>query len=165
MAKGLIQSTKTASHFMLAVFLFSFLWAVFPTSAPAYKESLRVSELWMRATSATTPRAAVYVTLHNQERRGPLILKSVEGDLAERIELHENRFNENGVMQMRPVEQISIPGGENVKLKPLGLHIMLIKPKKQFLAGETFTLTFVFDDDQKEIIQGTVHPLIFKPDQ
>lgn len=60
------------------------------------------------------------------------------------VELHDH-IHDNGVMRMRRVDGIAIPGGKTTALKPGGLHIMLMDLKQGLKQGETVELTLVFE--------------------
>lgn len=50
-----------------------------------------------------------------------------------------------GMMTMKPVSTIEIPGGETVELKPGGYHIMLLDVKKVLAVGDTIEVTLTFE--------------------
>ncbi len=53
---------------------------------------------------------------------------------------------------MVPAGEIEISPGGLVDLKPGGLHVMLMGLKHPMVKGETFTLTLVFSDDGKVVV-------------
>jgi copper(I)-binding protein len=50
-----------------------------------------------------------------------------------------------GMMTMKPVSAIEIPGGETVELKPGGYHVMLLDVKKVLAVGDTIEVTLTFE--------------------
>ncbi len=48
------------------------------------------------------------------------------------------------VMEMRPVAEVEVKGGQSVAFKPDGLHVMLIGLKAPLKEGERFPLTLRF---------------------
>ena len=49
-----------------------------------------------------------------------------------------------GVMEMRPVENLPLQAGQDVKLTPGGLHVMLMGLKHPLKPGDHFPLTVTF---------------------
>jgi len=47
---------------------------------------------------------------------------------------------------MNPVPALAIPAGGKVSLAPGGLHLMLIRPRRAFRAGDTIRVTLKLDD-------------------
>jgi copper(I)-binding protein len=50
----------------------------------------------------------------------------------------------SGAMTMRPINELALPAGETVQLKPGGYHIMLIDLVAPLEVGQTFDLTLSF---------------------
>ncbi len=61
----------------------------------------------------------------------------------QRVELH-NHIDDNGIMRMRPVQNIIVKDGE-VNFKPGGLHIMLMGLKRDLKEGETLKIRLNFE--------------------
>jgi copper(I)-binding protein len=57
------------------------------------------------------------------------------------------------VMRMRPVADIPIPPGETVRLRPGGLHVMLIGLKEPLRQGTTVPLTLRFERAGETTVQ------------
>jgi len=86
---------------------------------------------------------AAYMLIANSGGADKLI--SASTNVAKTVELH-TVIEENGVMQMRPVEGgIEVPASGNVELKPGGYHVMLIGLTKDLKAGDTVDLTLQFE--------------------
>jgi copper(I)-binding protein len=52
---------------------------------------------------------------------------------------------EGDIMRMRRVEDLPLPPGESVELRPGGLHLMLLGLTRSLLDGDTVDLTLHFD--------------------
>ena len=128
--------------------------AVVPPTAATV--GVTVSDAWARAavaapaasatpgmggndTTASGGVSAAYFTLLNTGGSADALVK-VASDVAASVELHTMTMNA-GVMEMRPVAQIDLPVGAEVKLAPGGFHVMLIGLKKDLVEGETVKLT------------------------
>jgi len=70
-------------------------------------------------------------------------LIGVESLISEKTSLHQY-IHENGVVKMRPVGSIPIPGNSKVILKPGGYHVMLFGLKELLRAGEQFPVKAIF---------------------
>ena len=66
---------------------------------------------------------AAYLRLRNKNI-APCRFVSAEADIAERTEFHSH-IHVNGMMKMRQIEEVMIPGGEVLEFRPGGLHLML----------------------------------------
>lgn len=114
--------------------------AAFGQSGPALPGSIEVRQIWSR--SAAQGRVGVlYATI--VDRGEPDRLLGAETSVAEKVEMHES-LSENGIMQMRPVEALSLAPGQPIALKPGGYHMMLVGLRRALREGDTFPITFRF---------------------
>jgi len=118
--------------------------------ATAHQEkvgSVTVHHPWARASATSQAKTgAIFLKLENHSD-SEVILIEASTDVAKRTELHTHIMNDNGVMQMRPVEGgIRVSASETVELKPGGLHIMLMGLKAPLFEGEFFDITLTFSD-------------------
>lgn len=100
-------------------------------------ETVRVTEVWARATAPGQKVAGVFLDI---TASADARLVGVESPVAGKAELHYMRMDD-GVMRMRKVEAIDLPGGATVSLKPGGYHVMLFDLKQPLKPGETIALT------------------------
>lgn len=70
-------------------------------------------------------------------------LVAARSDCCHAVELHTHRF-ENDVIRMRKVDEIRLPAGKAVLLRPGGYHIMLIGLHAPLKDGDTVKLTLEF---------------------
>lgn len=98
---------------------------------------------------------AAFLTLDNGKGPDDRLL-SAQGDVSTTVELHTHHM-ENGVMEMRKVDDIPVPAGKTVKLQPGGLHVMLIGLKAPLVEGETFPLTLNFEKAGAVTVEVAVH--------
>jgi periplasmic copper chaperone A len=116
---------------------------VVPTSATAVSgAAISVSGAWLRMPATMDTPAAGYLVVRNS---GPADrLMSAVTDLATQVEMHQTTMS-GGMMQMAPVQFITIPAGGQAELKPGGYHLMLIGLKRTLKAGEQATLNLTFE--------------------
>lgn len=99
--------------------------------------------------------SAAYMVIRNTGSAADKLV-AASGDIAKSIEIH-TVIEENGMMQMRPVEGgIEIPAGGSVELKPGGYHVMLIGLNRDMIAGETVQLTLKFEQAGDVPVTATI---------
>ena len=111
-------------------------------SAHAQTAPVTVQGAWVRASVQGQPTTGAYMTLTARE---PLTLLGASSPAASIVELHEMKLD-GDVMRMRAVDQLALPAGKSVELKPGGLHFMLMELKAQFKPGLTVPLTLRLRD-------------------
>lgn len=104
---------------------------------------LTIDHPWARATPGQARNGAVYLTIKTSGTEGDRLIRA-ETAVAGKVELHTH-LHENGVMKMRPVNDIPVAPGKLTKLEPGGLHIMLLNLKAPLKVGDKFPLTLVFE--------------------
>ncbi len=141
---------------MRAVALLWLCLGVLMVSACAASSTMSVRDPWVRAAVATGAQAtsgtsadhhstpgggtsAAYFTLVNTSNQDDALIR-VESDIATSIELHQTSI-QDGIMRMRPVEEVVIPARGTVAFAPGGLHVMFVGLTRDLRAGETLTLT------------------------
>jgi copper(I)-binding protein len=60
------------------------------------------------------------------------------------------------MVMMRPVEQVVVPAGGKVELKPGGYHLMLFDLKRELTVGQSIRLVLTFRDAGKVPVTATV---------
>jgi len=97
--------------------------------------------------------SAVYMTITN-ESDSTLRFVAAQTTVAGIVEIHETSMGDNDVMQMRPVEgSIEIPAGEQVELRPGGLHIMMLDLQANLLPSDAFMLTLMLESDSGDMLE------------
>ena len=115
---------------------------------------ITVSDAWARTSPMMERAGAAYMVLQNGGAAEDKLL-SVEGDVAQAIELHETK-EMNGMMQMSPVPNIPVPANGKAELKPGGLHVMLIGLNRELKAGDKVQLTLNFEEAGKVPVTAEV---------
>jgi periplasmic copper chaperone A len=101
---------------------------------------LEVDTPWARATIGTARPGAAYVTFRNTGDQLEELV-DISTPAAAHPEVHEME-EEGGVMKMRPAGPLEIPPGEEVRLEPGGMHIMLMQLQQPLEEGESIPITF-----------------------
>ncbi len=117
--------------------------AALPAAAhDATAGDIAIGHPWSRAAGANGTGAG-FMTLHNGGTQ-PDRLLSAASPVARQVELHTH-IRDGNVMRMRPVEDIPIPAGQTVELRPGGLHVMMIGLKQPLVQGTRVPLTLRFE--------------------
>ena len=104
-----------------------------------------VSEGWARPTIGEGRITAAYMTLQNLGSEADT-LRGASSPKAARVEIHETKMTDEGVMKMRPLaDGLVLPPGESVSLEPGGTHIMVMGLERKLPQGATLPLTLEFE--------------------
>lgn len=128
-----------------------------PASASKAADGITVENPFARAVPPGQPNSASFMTLVNSSDVDHSV-KSAASPVAATVELHTHT-NNNGVMEMRQVEQIDIPAKGRVELKPGGLHIMLIGLKQDMKVGENAPITLTFEDGSTTMTNAPIQEI------
>jgi len=115
--------------------------------------SIHVSDA--RLAVPTGPNAAVYFQLENDGDH-EVELVGAESDIA-MAEIHQTTMN-GDLMQMEPVDQITIAPGQTVEFAPGGYHVMLMDVPALEL-GQEVNVTLLFRSDQAVTFAAEVRPI------
>jgi copper(I)-binding protein len=102
---------------------------------------ITIAHPWTRAAAAGANGAA-YMTLRNAGREADQLVAG-STPVARTVELHTH-IRDGEVMRMRQVRDIALPAGQAVRLRPGGLHVMLIGLAEPLRAGAEMPLTLRF---------------------
>lgn len=123
-------------------------------AAQASAPALVVRDAWVRATAAGRVQTGGFMVIENTSAT-PRTLVSASADVASPVELHEMK-QENGMMRMSPVKDLTVPAKGVLELKPGSFHLMLFGLKAPLTAGQTINITLVFDDGTKVPVKAEV---------
>lgn len=117
-----------------------------PTAAAPAAPAIEIADIRARATPGLeNENSAAYAVITNRgAETDRLVGASVDASVAGRVELHTT-VKEGEMMRMVQVEGWDIEPGASLELMPGGNHIMILELAKQFVVGDAFTLTLVFE--------------------
>lgn len=124
-------------------------------AAPAFAAGIAVQKAWVRWLPAGLP-AAGYATLINSGDQ-PVALTGVSSPDYGEVMLHRS-LNRGGMERMVMVNSIPLPPHGRATLAPGGYHLMLMQPRHAIRPGQQITLTFMFADGSKVVVQAPVRP-------
>lgn len=150
---------------------------------PAVEGTITVEKAWARNSPMEVSNGAAYMNITSSVD-DTLVGASVDPSIAAKVEIHETVMAEGGMsdttamgmsdstsmgmsdttmaggtsgaMTMRPIEELALPAGETVELKPGGYHIMLIDLAAPLELGQTFDLTLTFGSGASETVSVEV---------
>ncbi|PKN83062.1 MAG: hypothetical protein CVU47_00800 [Chloroflexi bacterium HGW-Chloroflexi-9] len=114
-------------------------------AAPA-APAIEIADIRARATPGLeNENSAAYAVITNRgTEKDRLVSGSVDASVAGRVELHTT-VKEGEMMRMVQVDGWDIEPGASLELMPGGNHVMILELAEQFVVGDTFTLTLVFE--------------------
>jgi copper(I)-binding protein len=95
------------------------------------------TDVWARATVPKQTATGAFMTLKSTT---DVTLVNAASPAANIVEVHEMRMKDN-VMYMRAIDEVPLPAGKAVELKPGGYHVMLIELVKPLKAGDKVPIT------------------------
>jgi copper(I)-binding protein len=105
-------------------------------------KQVEIKNAWIRATVPGQQVAGAYLEITSA--KGGTLVK-VETPAANMAEIHSMKV-ENGIMRMKPIESLTLPAKETIKLSPGGNHLMLTGLKQTLKAGDSVSLQLIFKD-------------------
>ncbi|TRZ63888.1 MAG: copper chaperone PCu(A)C [Rhodocyclaceae bacterium] len=115
--------------------------------APAWAQSVSISDAWVRGTVAGQTATGAFMELKASENAA---LLGVSSPIAGTVEVHEMSMDK-GVMKMRATPKLDLPAGKVVALKPGSYHIMLMDLKQPLKKGDSVPLTLKVEGKDKRL--------------
>jgi copper(I)-binding protein len=118
-------------------------------------DTLQLSQAWVRATPPNAQVAGAFLSIENTASKTDRLL-SASTETAERVEIHEMKMD-GEMMQMRQLSNgLAIPAKQKTILKPGGIHLMLIAPKRPLAEGQKITISLLFEKAGKRQLEFNV---------
>ena len=111
---------------------------------------LRIEDAWARETPQGAPNGVIYMVIHNDTGNHDALI-AVESPSAGHSGIHTH-IDDNGVMRMRPRDDLKIPARGTVVLEPGGDHVMLMDLFEPLRAGEFVTVTLTFEQAGERMV-------------
>ena len=128
------------------------------TSVAHAADAITITGAVSRATPAGAPTAIGFMTIANAANM-PDRLVSATSPAVDHVEIHEMAVT-NGIMTMRQLPGgLAVPAHGSVALKPGSTHLMLIRPKAPFRAGDIVPVTLVFEHAGPAQVDLKVEPI------
>ena len=109
---------------------------------PALADSVKIENAWVRVTAPGQKVAGGFMDLTAD---ADMTLIGGSSPVSREFELHFMRM-QDGVMEMRQMQEIKLPKGKTVSLEPGDLHVMFIGLKSQIKPGQKVPMTLIVKD-------------------
>ena len=106
-------------------------------------DNIVIKDAWVREAPPGSSVSAAYMTIENKGESDTLV--SISSELAENVELHTTKVDDNSVATMEMIDILEVPSNKSIELEPGGMHIMLIGLKESLIGKESVDLKLVFD--------------------
>lgn len=126
------RSRDMQRQLLAVVILFASAFTAFSGQAPA--SPVRVERAWMRQPAPTSGSAAVYAVVVNETDR-PVTIVAATSPRVKTAELHRMSMHD-GMMRMRPLEELVVPPRGRADLAPGGVHLMLFGVEGRLAPGD-----------------------------
>ncbi len=113
-----------------------------PTRFKPGSDIVAVMNAWVREALPGSKTNAGYMTLINVGHN-ELKVTSVDSGIFGEVQIH-NMTRVDGLMKMQKIDELVIPVGDQVVLKPGGMHLMLMQPQRDVVKGETVGMILNF---------------------
>lgn len=114
--------------------------------ASTAQAQVSVKDAWVRATVAQQKVTGAFMQITSGKDTR---LVEVRSNAAATVELHEMKMD-GDIMKMRAVNELALPAGKTVELKPGSYHIMLVDLKTQVKEGDLIPITLVIEGKDKK---------------
>lgn len=125
----------------IGVFLAGWL-ATVAFATPTDGSSVAVLTPWVRAVPPVSQGTAAYMVLQNTGSED-VQLVSASSDIANHVMIHHT-VSSNGMSSMQKAGALVIRPGEQLQLKPGGLHIMFMGLSEPLVTGQAVPVSLVF---------------------
>lgn len=119
-------------------------------------EGFSAENAYARFSTSMSQSGAAFMTLHNGGT-ADCRLTGARTEVAQRAELHTHSIDANGVARMSEVEDgFLIPAGGDHQLERGADHLMLMGLAAPLEQGQSFAVTFLFEDGSENTVSITV---------
>lgn len=128
---------------LMATGLAATLFAMPALAHEAQLDDVRIAHPFATPTPPGAPNGGAYLDI-SVDGKSPATLIRASSPASDSVEIHDMTMHD-GVMQMRPVEQLDITSNDPVRMRPGGgYHLMLMQLTSPLAEGDSFPLTLEF---------------------
>ena len=133
---------------VMAVLLYG--WSLPATADPA----ILVENAWVREAPPGAQMMSAYMTVKNT---GPddIVLASVGSPTFTMVMMHKSEIVD-GIARMSHQDELLIPAGGSVELKPGSFHLMMPAPDERLRSGDRVEFNLIFTDGGTARVQADV---------
>ncbi len=140
----------------MRVFLKAILALALGVAAPfaSADGDIQIRDPWVQAVPPNVKTLAAYLEIHNSGK-SPWVLTSVSSPAFDQVGIHRSVMHGN-MVHMEHIKELAVPPLASVKLKPGGLHLMLMDAKKPLKAGDQVPMTLTFQNGKKIAVNAII---------
>ena len=124
------------------------------SSVAGASAQLSVGDAWIRTPPPGMRMLAGYAVLHNGGDQAVAVTAAGSAEFAS-ASLHESSES-NGVARMRALDRVEVPAHASVALKPGGMHLMLMQPRRELKAGDRVAVRLQTSDGREVAVDFVV---------
>lgn len=109
--------------------------------------TLHTSDAWIREGPPNAMALAGYLVIENKGTEDRKLVGASSPAFGH-VELHRSQLVD-GVAKMIPQDNMPVPAGGRLELKPGDYHLMMMQPKKALKAGDGVEAVLRFDDGEE----------------
>lgn len=128
--------------------------SAFVSAACADGLQVSVADAWINEAPPGATVLAGYMTLHNSSTQAHALVGAKSAGFA-MVMMHRTEM-EGGMAKMVHQEKVDIPAGGEVSFAPGGYHLMLMRPRQAYKAGDKVEITLLFKNGDQEPVQFVV---------
>ena len=125
------------------------------TSSTQTGSEVVVENAWARTSPMDAEMGAAYLVITSPVDDA-VVKADVDVSIATMTQIHETTMNDDGTMGMQEIDEIVLPAGEKVSLKPGGYHVMLMGLKQPLETGSTLMITLTLKSGSKLTVEAKV---------
>ena len=119
--------------------------ALFLFSAPLAAEGIMVDDAYIRSSTAKSTSGAAFMVVMNHSGADDRLI-GASSDVADKVELHSHRSDDNGIMRMGEIEGgVAIAADEMHAFKRGGDHLMFMGLKESLVEWAMVPVTLEFE--------------------
>ncbi len=122
----------------------------------AQTTNLVFSAGWIKQLPPSIPVRAGYLKIDNPGKLAQRI-NSISSPAFESVEIHESKLV-GDVLSMVELDDIELPAGQGVELRPGGKHLMLMAPRQPLKLGDMVEIVINFADGSSRSTLLEVRP-------
>ena len=112
---------------------------------PAFAGDITIEDPYARASAMMSKSGAAFMVLKNAGAQDDRLIAAAS-DVADKVELHTHKENEQGVMQMLEVKEgFPVPAGGMHALARGGDHVMFLGLTRPLAHGDMVSVTLTFE--------------------
>ena len=112
---------------------------------PAFAADIMVQDPYARSSAMMATSGAAFMQIMNHGESDDRLIDAAS-PVAEMVQLHTHKEDENGVMRMLHVEEgFAIPAGGTIEMVRGGHHVMFLGLKEEMAQGDVISVTLQFE--------------------